>query len=278
MAGATLGQAWMGEAPVTAYSSLVYELRSAGAWVTLNRPDQLNAISIDMLRELGDAVNRARSDQAVRALVLTGAGRAFCAGADLKQVTEVQAGSKPGDVDLLDLVRTVFADLRGLPKPVIAAVNGIALAGGLELVMACDIVFAAENARLGDAHSNFGVFPGAGGAAILPRRIGLNRAKYLLFTGDHLSAREMMEIGLVSRVTAEHELAAAVEGFVDKLAQKSPAVLRRMKAVANRSLDQSEQASLTDEMLNLRDHMRSYDMQEGLAAFREKRKPSFKGF
>lgn len=260
------------------YSSIIYERRGAAAWVSLNRPDQLNAISMAMLQELGDAVNRARLDEAVRALVLTGRGRAFCAGADLKEVTEMQARLKPGDPDLLDLVQVVFGDLRMLPKPAIAAVNGTALAGGLELVMACDVVFAAESARLGDAHANFGVFPGAGGAAVLPRRIGLNRAKYLLFTGDHLSAREMMEIGLVSRVTADHELAGEVEGFVDKLAQKSPAVLRRLKAVANRSLDQSEQASLTDEMLNLRAHMRSYDMQEGLAAFREKRKPSFKGF
>lgn len=259
-------------------TSIVYERRGPAAWVTLNRPDQLNAISIAMLRELGEAVNRARADNAVRALVLTGSGRAFCAGADLKQVTQAQALMKPGDPDLLDLVRVVFGDLRALSKPVIAAVNGLALAGGLELVMACDIVFAAENARLGDAHSNFGVFPGAGGAAILPRRVGLNRAKYLLFTGDHLSAREMMDMGLVNRVVADHELAEVVAAFVAKLAQKSPAVLRRMKDVANRSLDQTEQASLTDELLNLRDHMRSYDMQEGLAAFAEKRKPEFKGF
>lgn len=260
------------------YSAIAYERRGAGAWIVLNRPEQLNAISVRMLDELGDAVHRARSDDGVRALVVTGAGRAFCAGADLKEVESQNERLKPGELDLLDRVQKVFSDLRSLPKPVIAAVNGIALAGGLEIILACDIVFAAENARIGDAHSNFGVFPGAGGAAILPRRIGLNRAKYLLFTGDHVPAREMMDMGLVNRVTADSELAAAVEAFVEKLAVKSPAVLRRMKAVANRSLDQSEYASLTDELLNLRDHLRSYDVQEGLAAFREKRKPQFKGF
>ena len=260
------------------YSEVVYERRGAGAWITLNRPDALNALSFGLMRELGDALAQARSDDAVRALVITGTGRAFCAGADLKEVAEMQAHAKPGDPDFLEVVRTVFDELRTFPKPVIAAVNGLALAGGMELVMACDLVFAAEGARLGDDHSNFGVFPGAGGAAILPRRIGLNRAKYLLFSGDHLSAREMMDMGLVNRVTPDAELVSAVEEFVEKLAQKSPAVLRRMKAVANRSTDQSQQAALTDEMLNLREHSRSYDMQEGLAAFREKRKPIFKGY
>ena len=263
---------------MAAYTNIVYERRGAGAWIRLNRPDALNALSFGLAREVGDALAKARADDGVRALVFTGNGRAFCAGADLKEVSEMQASAKPGDPDFMDVLGAVFADLRAFPKPVIAAVNGLALAGGMELVMACDLVFAAESARIGDAHSNFGVFPGAGGAAIMPRRIGLNRAKWLLFTGEHLSAREMMDMGLVNRVTADGELETSVEAFVEKLAGKSPAVLRRMKEVANRSLDQTQQAALTDELLNLRDHTRSYDMQEGLAAFREKRKPVFKGY
>ena len=262
---------------MAANSGIVCERRGAGAWIRLNRPDALNALSFSLLRELGDALAQARSDDAVRALVITGTGRAFCAGADLKEVAEMQARAKPGDPDFLDLVQIVFGELRAFPKPVIAAVNGLAIAGGMELIMACDLVFAAENARLGDGHSNFGVFPGAGGAAIMPRRLGRKRAKYLLFTGDHMSAREMQDMGLVNRVIPDAELVSAVEACVEKLAQKSPAVLRRMKAVANRSMDQDQQAALTDELLNLRDHSRSYDMQEGLAAFREKRKPVFKG-
>jgi len=262
----------------TSFASIVYERRGSAAWISLNRPDQLNALSLELVRELDEAVSRARNDDEVRALVLTGRGRAFCAGADLKEIQGAQATSRPGDPDILDLINPVFGALRSLPKPTIAAVNGLALAGGLELVMTCDIVFAAESARMGDAHSNFGVFPGAGGAAILPGRIGLHRAKYLLFTGEHVSAREMLEMGLVSRVVEDDALASVVETFVEALAEKSPAVLRRMKDVANRSLHQSEQAALTDELLNLRDHMRSYDMQEGLAAFREKRKPIFRGY
>ncbi|WP_236630528.1 MULTISPECIES: enoyl-CoA hydratase/isomerase family protein [unclassified Sulfitobacter] len=245
-------------------------------WISFQRTEQLNAMSTQMLREMAAALESALADDGVRTIVLTGSGRAFCAGADLKEV----AGAKhaPGEPDLLDLVDHTFGLMRHGPKPVIAAVNGLAMAGGLEMVMACDLVFAAESAQLGDAHSNFGVFPGAGGAAILPRRIGLNRAKYLLFSGENVSARDMMDWGLVNKVVADEDLRDAVQVFTNKLADKSPAVLRRMKAVANRSLDVDETAALSEEMLNLRAHMRSWDMHEGLSAFNEKRKPQFRGY
>ena len=260
------------------YTAITWERRGSGGWITLNRPAALNSLSVAMMRELADVLEKARGDDTIRALVITGNGRAFCAGADLKEVAALGDSIGPGEPDFLDRVGNVFGALRNFPKPVIAAVNGITMAGGLELVMACDLVFAAESAKMGDAHSNFGVFPGAGGAAVLPRRVGLTRAKYLLFTGDAIPAREMMAMGLVNVVTEDAQLAAAVEAMVEKLAAKSPAVLRRMKAVANRALDQSQESALADEMLNLRDHGRSYDMHEGLAAFREKRKPQFKGY
>jgi len=262
----------MTEAPQT----LTVERVARTEWITLQRTDQLNAMSMQMLREMADALETAIADDTVRAIVLTGSGRAFCAGADLKEVAG--ASHEPGEPDLLDLVEHTFGLMRHGPKPVIAAVNGLAMAGGLEMVMACDLVFAAESAQMGDAHSNFGVFPGAGGAAILPRRVGLNRAKYLLFSGENVSAREMMEWGLVNKVVADAQLREAVQAFTDKLSDKSPAVLRRMKTVANRSLNVDETAALAEEMLNLRAHMRSWDMHEGLAAFVEKRKPQFRGY
>ncbi|EIE49667.1 enoyl-CoA hydratase [Salipiger aestuarii] len=245
-------------------------------WITFRRTDQLNAMSMQMLREMTAALETAIADDAVRAIVLTGSGRAFCAGADLKEVAG--ATHAPGAPDLLDLVDRAFGLMRHGPKPVIAAVNGLAMAGGLEMVMACDLVFAAESAKLGDAHSNFGVFPGAGGAAILPRRIGLNRAKYLLFSGETVSAQDMMDWGLVNTVVPDAQLRGSVQALTDRLADKSPAVLRRMKAVANRSLNVDEAAALAEEMLNLRAHMRSWDMREGLTAFTEKRKPQFRGY
>ena len=245
-------------------------------WITFRRPGQLNAMSMHMLREMTTALEAAVADDGVRAIVLTGSGRAFCAGADLKEV----AGAKhePGDPDLLDLVEHTFGLMRHGPKPVVAAVNGLAMAGGLEMVMACDLVFAAESAQFGDAHSNFGVFPGAGGAAILPRRIGLTRAKYLLFSGKNVSAQQMMDWGLVNEVVADDTLREAVQAVTNALSDKSPAVLRRMKTVANRSLDVDEAAALAEEMLHLRAHMRSWDMREGLTAFIEKRKPQFRGY
>lgn len=245
-------------------------------WITLQRTKQLNALSMALLDEMKLAIATAMADDAVRVIAITGSGRAFCAGADLKEVAGFTPA--PGEQDMLDRVDDVFGALRHGPKPVIAVVNGLTLAGGLELVMSCDLVFAAQSAEMGDAHSNFGVFPGAGGAAVLPKRIGLNRAKYLLFSGENVSAQDMMDFGLVNKVLPDDELRQAVQDFSDRLSAKSPAVLRRMKTVANRSMDLDEQAALADEMLNLRAHLRSWDLQEGLAAFVEKRKPEFRGY
>ncbi len=245
-------------------------------WITFQRTKQLNSISLQMVDELASALTRAMEDDEVRVVVLTGSGRAFCAGADLKEV--FAAEYKPGEEDLLERIKTTFDLMRHGPKPVIAAINGITMAGGLEIVLACDLAFAAENAQIADAHSNFGVFPGAGGAAILPRRIGLNRAKYLLFSGESVTARTMMDWGLINKVVPDAELRDAVQDFADKLTEKSPAVLRRMKTVANRAMNTDEPSALVDEMLTSRVHMRSWDMQEGLAAFSEKRKPQFRGY
>jgi enoyl-CoA hydratase/carnithine racemase len=171
----------------------------------------------------------------------------------------------------------VMNPLRDFPKPVIAALNGTTMAGGLELAMACDIVVAAESAQLGDAHANFGVYPGAGGAAVLPRLIPHNVAKYLLFTGKTLSADEMRTYGLVNEIAEDDELQRVVTELAEHIAAKSPIALRRMKEVANASLDKSRDAALEHEQVMLRKHERSYDMAEGLRAFSEKRPPQFEG-
>ncbi|WHY88900.1 enoyl-CoA hydratase/isomerase family protein [Neobacillus novalis] len=260
------------------YETIQFERRGAGAWIILNSPEKMNSVSSTMLMELETVLSECQSDSTVQAIVLTGTGKAFCAGADLKNVLSSLNHSEPGMKDFLDQFDEVCGLIRKMPKPVIAAINGLALAGGLELVMCCDIVYAAESAKIGDAHSNFGVFPGAGGAAILPRKIGLNRAKYLLFSGDFLSAAELERFGLVNQVVPDGDLGLEVEKFVEKLATKSPLVLRRMKEVANASVDQTQDAALRHEMLNLRQHVRSYDLAEGLKAFAEKRKPEFKGY
>ena len=158
--------------------------------LTLNRPKAMNSLNLALLAELETHLVALAADDAARVLVLTGAGHAFCAGADLK---EILAGRDlaPGEADFLDRANVVFGLLRDFPKPVIAALNGVTMAGGLELAMCADIVVAAESATIADAHANFGVFPGAGGAAVLPRLVPLNMAMYLLLTGKSLSAADM---------------------------------------------------------------------------------------
>ncbi|MCY1298015.1 2,3-dehydroadipyl-CoA hydratase [compost metagenome] len=244
-------------------------------WITLERPTAMNALDLEMVRAMTAQLEAWRNDPAARVVVVTGTGRAFCAGADLKQAG---AAVGPGEMDFLDTIVVFFDTLRAFPKPVIAAVNGLALAGGLETVLCCDIVIAGQSARFGDAHSNFGVFPGGGGAAILPRKVPANVAKYLLFTGDALPAEDMKTYGLVSEVVADAELNARAQAMGEKLANKSPIVLARMKRVANEAADKSQADALRHEVLELRNHQRSYDIQEGLRAFSEKRAPEFRGY
>lgn len=259
------------------YTDITFDRRGPVAWITLNRPAALNAITCVMAEELLDALERMAAASELRALVITGAGgKAFCVGADLKEIsTWLEEAIMPGKADFLDQLTKVFGVLRAIPVPVIAAVNGIAVAGGLEIVMACDLVIAADKATFGDAHSNFGLFPGAGGAAVLPRKIGINRAKYLLFTGEVVSAQQMMAFGIVNEVVSGAALVAVAQALGERLAAKSGVVLAKMKALVNRALDQSEAAALRDEMLALREHLRSVDVREGLAAFAEKRNPEF---
>jgi enoyl-CoA hydratase/carnithine racemase len=163
-------------------------------------------------------------------------------------------------------------------KPLIAVLNGITLAGGLELAMTADLIIAAESAKIGDAHANFGVLPGAGGAVKLPRKIGINRAKYLLFTGEFISAAEMKDYGLVNQVVPSEELEKAAQALADKLAEKSPLGLSRMKQLVRDGLEQPLDVALRLELATLKVHTQSYDMSEGLKAFTEKRKPEFKGY
>ena len=255
---------------------LLFETLGPVARLTLNRPKAMNSLNLAILAELERRLGDVARNDELRVLVLTGNGAAFCAGADLK---EVLAGAQlgPGESDFLDRANVVFGALRDFPKPVIAALNGVTMAGGLELAMCADVVVAAESATIADAHANFGVYPGAGGAAILPRLIPLNMAMYLLLTGKSLSATEMKACGLVSEVHPDERLADAALALAGHIAKKSPIALRRMKEVARASADKSRDDALLHEQVMLRQHMRSFDFHEGLRAFSEKRAPLFEG-
>ena len=243
-------------------------------WLKLNRPQALNALTLSLVDAMTTAIKDAQRDPEVRVIVLTGEGRAFCAGADLKD----PARSRPeSGAEFVKAIGELTELIEACPLPVIAAINGIAVAGGMELVLACDLVFAAESARLGDAHSNYALFPGGGATVRLPRKVGLNNAKLVMFTGDIRPASEWKTLGLVSQVVADEGFIDAVSTFAAKLAAKSPLVLARMKQALNDSMDQPAPTGLRYERALSNLHHFSADRVEGLAAFKEKRAPKFQG-
>ena len=256
---------------------VLFEIREKAAWITLNRPTALNALIPAVVNGIDAALDEVEKHPEVCAIVVTGNGRAFSAGADLKFIRESSGGNPRALQDFLQGIYVTFNRLEHFPRPIIAAVNGLALAGGIELVLCCDLVIAAESAKLGDAHANFGLIPGGGSSARLPRKIGPNRAKYLMYTGEFLSAHELMAMGLVNEVVPDDELASAVEKVVTKLSHKSPLGLARMKYLVDDGLNQSEDTALRLELSLFDLHTTSEDMQEGLAAFEQKRVPQFKG-
>ena len=257
---------------------VLLDMRGPAAWVTLNRPQELNALSLPVMERLADILDATEADPAVRCLVITGAGRAFCAGADLKFIHDMPRDERDAaTMAFLRQASALMCRVEAFPKPVIAAVNGIATAGGLELVLCCDLVIAAESARLGDGHANFGLLPGAGASARLPRRIGLVRAKRLFFTGELLPAAELIAAGLVNSVVPAAELGAAVQHLAETIAAKSPLGLRRMKELANAAVEMPPEAALRQELTVNEAYARTFDRNEGLAAFNERRPPVFQG-
>ncbi|HET7085598.1 MAG TPA: enoyl-CoA hydratase/isomerase family protein [Rhizomicrobium sp.] len=253
------------------------EVRRGAIWITLNRPQALNALSPNVVARINQALDQAEADDRVKAVVLTGTGKAFCAGGDLRYI-HAQIGQDRAQVArFLESVLAMMARLERCPRPVIAAINGIAVAGGLELVLCCDLVIAARSAKLGDGHGNFGLLPGGGATVRLPRKIGPTRAKYLLFSGESLSAEEMMASGLVNKVVDDDKLLEETGLLVDKLQGKSTLALRRMKVLVDEGLEQPRDVALRNELVMSELHAHSHDMKEGLQAFLEKRPPVFTG-
>jgi enoyl-CoA hydratase/carnithine racemase len=247
--------------------------------ITLNRPEQLNPIDSSVIAALDGAIDALGSDPTVRAVLLTGAGRAFSAGGDLKGYVELQRDPVAFPAFVTELHR-VFGRLREMPVPVIALVNGVTAAGGLELLLNCDVALAARSARIGDAHQNFGMMGGGGVLTLLPRFVGIQRARELVFSGRFLDADEAASWGLVSKVVDDDALLDAGLALAAEIAAKSPLAIANAKEVMHAvwAGGMSVEAGLRLEReRNAFYCLTSSDAREGLDAFSEKRPPRFTG-
>lgn len=249
------------------------------ALVTLNRPDEMNPLDWDTVRELGSVLDALAADRAVRVIAVTGAGRAFSAGGDMKKYRTLQRDAAQFPQFLADL-HEVFARISQYPKPVVALVNGIAVAGGIELILFCDFAFMAESARIGDAHQPFGQMGGGGVLTMLPRLVGPARARELIVTGRLVSAGEALDWGLVSRVVPDGELLAAATELTRGVLKKSPLALAQAKQALNALFFAGSDvptALRLEREVTSRYCLTSEDAPEGLDAFAAKRAPQWTG-
>ncbi len=249
-----------------------FEEKDGVVWVRFNRPEALNAINEQFVREFREAVEHARNSRTARVMVVTGEGKAFCAGADIKMFSETDVF---GARKVIEDLGALLEDLEDLDIPVIAAINGYALGGGCEIAMACDIIIASEKARFGQPEINIGIIPGAGGTQRFARLIGWKRAMELSLTGEHISAEEAYRLGLVNKVVPHEKLMDAVNELVEKIKSKSPYAVMLVKHAVNRGF----KMNLRDGIIYERDlftiAFASPDSKEGFSAFVEKRQPNF---
>lgn len=254
---------------------VLYEVRGVAAWITLNRPDKLNALNRAAVSEIALACQRASDDPGVRVLVLTGSGeRAFAAGADIQEL----AGLQPAEAQAFaDYLQSCLARIERCAKPVLAVINGVALGGGCELILACHLRLAADHARFGQPEINLGLIPGAGGTQRLQRLVGRGRALELILSGRVIDAAEALRIGLVSEVVAAAELTAAAERTIGQLASKSPLALGRALEAVLSGGESALTEGLRMEAALFGLCFATEDMREGTRAFLEKRKPTFRG-
>lgn len=256
-------------------SNIILTLDKGVAGIRLNRPDALNSIDFPLLDEFELALERIQEDKTVKAVVISGAGRAFCTGADLKSVMQL-FDEWPRYVDYLYRLTDVFRKVENLPLPTIARVHGYALAGGLELILCCDMAVAGEHAMIGDQHANVGLIAGGGGIPRLIRRIGKQRALHLLYTGARVSGIEAQRLGIVLKAVPEAELDSAILELTADLVDKSRTSLAYTKRVAAAGDDVPLVTALNEERAALLEYFStSPHPREGISAFLEKREPNF---
>jgi len=257
------------------FKYIIYEKSEGIATITLNRPEALNAFSKEVVEEVLNAVDDAGTDEDVRVLILTGAGdRAFSAGADIKSMVGMNS-LKARELSFMG--EKLCLALENLEKPVIAALNGYALGGGLEVAMSCDLRIASESSRMGQTEINIGLIPGWGGTQRLTRLIGRTKAKEMVFTGKMIDAKTAEQLGIVNLVVPADKFRDAVRQFALELASKAPVAIKVAKALINKGADISLDSALALEREGFGVVASSEDLKEGVSAFTEKRKPAFKG-
>ena len=262
-----------------AYEQIAVSREGAVEWITLNRPDRLNALTATMSGEIEAAFGAAGGDQQVRCIVLTGEGRGFCAGQDL---TEFEAAYRAGDrPDIAEHLRNSYHRMIPVlvrtPKPVIAAINGVAAGAGLSLALACDLRVASDEARFTQAFVKIGLIPDSGGSYLLPRAVGYPKALELSISGDLIDAKTALEIGLVSRVVSAVSFRDDVSALANKLAAMPTLAIAATKSLLQGSLARTLDEALEEEATAQAAMGQTHDHVEGVNAFAEKREPRFEG-
>lgn len=257
------------------FENTLYEKDEGMATITINRPKALNALNRQALLEISSRLDDAEKDEDVKVIAITGAGdRSFCVGLDLKAVKGISAVD---GMNLSLLGQKLTKKIEELKRPVIAAINGYALGGGLELAMSCDLRIASENAKLGQPELNVGLIPGWGGTQRLPRLVGRGIAKELIFTGKMIDAKTAKQLGLLNKVVPQDKLKSAVKELATELMTKPPVGIQLAKQLINSSIETDLTKGLVQEAQAFGVLASTEDFDEGVAAFTEKRKPKFKG-
>jgi enoyl-CoA hydratase len=253
------------------YRTLIYEKTERVGVITLNRPERLNALNYEMAAELAQVLNEIAKDRAIRTVILTGTGRAFCAGVDIKEMGDPTAKKVPTGPG------SVTDKLEALDRPVIAAINGLANGGGVEMALACDFRIAADTAAFGFGEINIGNMPGGGGTARLFRLIGVPRAKEMIYFGKSFDAARMYSWGLVNRVVPGDQVMKEAQAWAEELKEKPPLSLKMVKSCIDKAMGMDIRRAVEYEAECLAVINASADAGEGVRAFVEKRKPVFKG-
>ncbi|MFN6086527.1 MAG: enoyl-CoA hydratase-related protein [Fluviicola sp.] len=255
--------------------TLISELKNQVLFLTLNRPEVFNSFNKEMALALQNELDKASNDENVRAIVLTGNGKAFCAGQDLAEATD------PNGPSLNDIVRLhynqIILKIRAIEKPVIAAINGVAAGAGANIALACDITIAKESASFIQAFSKIGLIPDSGGTFYLPRIIGFQKASALMMLGDKVSATDAEKLGMIYKVVADEQFEELVHSTAETLASMPTKGLGLTKRALNKSFESSLEQQLEWEAVIQTEAGQTYDFNEGVQAFLEKRKPEFKG-